>query len=374
MPNVNSLKTVLAITITNCFVVIYSVYFDFYKLHFEELTIQYFILKFSFSLLPVIYFLTFKNISLDRKVFHVAFLWCVCCSISIYYISINYVIGSLQVAIAYVSFFFLPRRQYSIFLITLTISSVLALYYSPSPYGFGAISDDLKTVYADDIISLMALTGACYYFHIYPRIIQLNNDLKFSNIGKASSFIIHEIQKPISRMHEKNIYDEDINSLQNTIDIAKRLQTGSLNSIQHDQVGYNDICNEIIEKYRAYIDFFNIVIDYKFDQIKVRVDSKSLSFILDNLIRNSIEANKDNVEGRRWIKITSTKNKIIIANPYSYPISKDDLFTPLKSSKPGNMGVGLHLCKTIADAQEHQLEVRLKDNFFNVHLTVKSGA
>ena len=369
MPNLNAYKSAMGVVLANCLIVLYSIYFDldYLKYPYSHL---YLIAKISLAFAPIFWLYFFRNVPLDKKLYWLGMGWTLYCAGSIYFISINYIVGSLQLAIAYIGFFFLDKKEFTILYLFVFILTLFAFHYSPSPYGFGSLSKEMKSIYQDDFITLMLMTALSYIFFLYPRIKKIKEDLKFSNIGKASSFILHEIQKPLSRIQDKNFADEDIDSLRKTVAIAKKLQTDSLNDSNKTAVNLKEITESILKNYQEYLEYFQIKITFHYEYEIYRCDLSAITLILDNFIRNAIEANKENEDGKRWIEIKSTKTKIMISNPYLNTISQENLFMPLKSTKPGNMGVGLHLCKTISDAQGHVLDVKLKNNIFAANIII----
>lgn len=325
--------------------------------------------KLFIAIFPMIYFYYFRKISLDKKIFHTSLLWALYCILTTYYLAINYWVAAIQVVVVYTSVLFIDKFQFLITYCILTAGTSAAILMSKSPYGFGSLSMKDRSILFDDFISLQILTGVVYFLVTYPRIKKLKDDLKFSNFGKASSFILHEMQKPINRMHaEGGAMQIELDSLKRTLNIAKQLQSGSLETVKMSAVELDKLCSNTIEKYKEFLDYFQIQITYDLHSKTLRSDEIMLGFIVDNLVRNAIEANKENQSDKRWITFSSQNNYFTITNPYTTMIDESDLFTPLKSSKEGNMGTGLHFCKTISEGLNHSIKARCQNNTFEIRI------
>ena len=367
MPNFNSLKTALYTSILALLIMLYSIKFDIVDLHIPA-TPLLIGLKSFFAFFPVIFFYYFKKINLDKKIFYCSLIWATYCILSTYYLAINYWVSSIQLIIVYTGVLFIDRIQFFIMYSYLLVGTCIAILYSSSPYGFGALGAKHRAILFDDYLSTQFLTGMVYFLVTYPRIKKLKDDLKFSNFGKASSFILHEMQKPLSRMQSDGAMQIEIDSLKRTLNIAQQLHSGSLNTVKFNSVNIEKLCLSTVEKYNEFLEYFQIKVACELQVKNQHSDEVMLGFILDNLIRNAIEANKDNQIDKRWIKIISNNNYLCITNPFTNMIDESDLFTPLKSSKEGNMGTGLHFCKTIADGLNHSVKARCNDNIFEIRI------
>lgn len=347
--------------------VIYSIKFDLVDLQIPY-SLSYISLKLLCALVPVALFIFYKNINLDKKIFACSFVWIFYCAYSTYFYAINYWIASIQVAIVYTSVLFIDRIQFLIMYSTLTLTTSLAILYSKSPYGFGSLTMKERSILFDDYISLQILTGVIYFIVTYPRIRKLKEDLKFSNFGKASSFILHEMQKPLSRLQSLGSMNDELESLRKTLSIAKQLQSGSLDKVKIAPIQIENLCRDNVNKYQEFLDYYKINVRYNLSSKSFKSDRIMLDHMVDNLVRNAIEANKENSLENRWIDFSIDQNQLSISNPYTNMISESDLFTPLKSSKEGNMGTGLHFCKTISDGLNHTMKVKCKNNIFEIRI------
>ena len=367
MIQLNSQKSVKIIAVLSTIMLLYAAYFDIFDLHIP-LTTGYVLQKTFFALIcPFIVFF-FKKIHIDKKVFIMSFIFSTYIGSQVYFYSINYMIGSIQIVIMFTSVLFLEKKQFIIFFTFLTSITLLAMIYTPAKYGFSKFGPEIRDLYINDYISLQFTAGLIYVLITYGRLKKLKEDMKFSNFGKASSFILHEMQKPMNRLNMNEHNNDDLNSLRKTLEIAKKLQQGSITDAKIESISLELIAEEVLSKYKDFLDFYEIKVSLDLLHSKYKTDRELIILILDNLIRNAIEANKENAIDNRWLKITSTPQGFNVFNPFTSMIAASDLFTPLKSSKIGNMGTGLHFCKTISEGLGHTIKVKCKQNVFEAQL------
>jgi signal transduction histidine kinase len=95
----------------------------------------------------------------------------------------------------------------------------------------------------------------------------------------------------------------------------------------------------------------------------VQADRDQLEQVLINLIHNAVEASGDDggsvdiawSENDRWIEITTRDEGTGISDPES-------LFIPFYTTKPNGSGIGLFLCRQIAEAHGGSVSVRNRDD------------
>lgn len=367
MISFNSESTALRVVLFSSLMIAYSIYFDVNDLKIEP-SFFYYSQKIFFCLFPIYFLKKVKKLNIDFKVLMICLIYIVYSILHTYLISINYMISSLQVTLVFTSILFLDKIYYFSTFLFLTIGTTLAIFYSPSIAGFGQYGVDARFLYINDFLSLQILSTIIYFTTVIPRINILKEDLKFSHLGKASSFIIHELQKPINRLMENTSSNEDVIDLQNTLSLAKKIQINSKSEFKFEEIDFCEVVNKVITKYQNFISLLKIDIVFDDQLVKIISDRNTLITITDNLIRNAIEANMAVNEGERWINLKSDQYKITITNPFVNMISESDLFLPMKSSKEGNMGVGLYFCKSLAESMQCSVTAKIIKKKFEIKL------
>ncbi|MBX9615144.1 MAG: PAS domain-containing sensor histidine kinase [Caulobacteraceae bacterium] len=103
-----------------------------------------------------------------------------------------------------------------------------------------------------------------------------------------------------------------------------------------------------------------IVVDVP-DRLGVRCDRVQLQQVLMNLVRNAVDAPAN--DRRRRILITGAaidggvRLTVQDNGPGIAPHLRNRLFTPVASTKPAGMGLGLSICRTIVEAHGGAIEV-----------------
>jgi signal transduction histidine kinase len=244
----------------------------------------------------------------------------------------------------------------------------LAGLYSKNLYSLSQFGDVRRGEDIENFVSLYLMTMIAYGLVTYPRLKKLKDEYKFSKLGKATSFILHEISKPIFSMELENESDKiKIEELKSKLEIARQLQEGLISNKQ-EPVRLDKIIEDVLEENRKFINFFPLNLELNIDEVNWIGDSKLVKTIISNLIRNSIEA-ITTVQVEPFIRINLKNNKLIIVNNFQTSLNENELFQPMKSSKIGNMGMGLYISKSLAESQNLVLMIKIIDNNFVAELS-----
>jgi signal transduction histidine kinase len=224
------------------------------------------------------------------------------------------------------------------------------------------------------LINNICFQGLCYmvyYFVTLPKLKAMEADKKFADYGKTSSFLMHEMAKPLRKMNQDpECFQEELNRLNEIYSIASSLRNKEDPLLVLEEVNINKFINDILSKYETFIKAYDIKMSIQTDVNIILTDKKLIRFSLDNLIKNAIEANVD-FEGDRFIEFKILKNKILIKNPFfDTSFSESNLFKPMSSTKKGHMGVGLYISKMISDTLGHKLHINTSKNFFEVLISL----
>ncbi len=338
--------------------VIYAIYYDLSILKVYPAK-SYIALKLFFIFFPVICYYT----SLIKKEFRELFLaafWIFYCFYHVRFISIAYHLAFVQVAVAFSIMAALKKWEYLFFSISMLIASSYSILFSARDMLYVAPGMTSKP---ETLINSICLQGLCflvYYYITLPKLKITESEKKLANYGKASSFIMHELAKPIDRMiHNPNNLSQEINVIKDILNLS--------NSINHsaekleERIIVNNLVNQHLEKYQEYISDYEIKINLHDHGQKIELlsEEKSLNFIIDNLIKNAIEEVKDfeNIN-KRVIKISIERNSLTIENNIkNSSIINQVEIVAFKSAKDGHMGVGLFLSELLANRIKCSLKI-----------------
>ena len=106
----------------------------------------------------------------------------------------------------------------------------------------------------------------------------------------------------------------------------------------------------------------HITVDANVDPMNVSLDKVKMRRVMDNLIRNAIEAMEDG--GRLTISAREAKDEIVIEvtdTGIGIPDSeKGNLFKPFYTTKPTGIGLGLTYCRRTVEAHKGTIELESK--------------
>jgi len=106
----------------------------------------------------------------------------------------------------------------------------------------------------------------------------------------------------------------------------------------------------------------HITVDVNVDPLKLSLDNVKMRRVMDNLIRNAIEAMEDG--GRLTISAREAEHERVIDvtdTGISIPeTERENLFKPFYTTKPSGIGLGLTYCKWTVEAHKGTIEVESK--------------
>lgn len=205
-----------------------------------------------------------------------------------------------------------------------------------------------------------------YFYHKKNKDIYIQS--KFAQIGMDTSYLVHEIGKPIFRMkNSENINKQDIQKIIEIYSIVDDIRKGESNNISN--VNLNSTIYEVLKDYDEYFHFIELQKVMPSESIYLRANNTAMEIITKNLILNAIEASSRTE--KPIIKIFLKKNELLIENNHC-PTQEDfeENAALLNSQKIGNLGVGLFLTKKLCRINnlELNLESISKGNIFRAYL------
>lgn len=209
-----------------------------------------------------------------------------------------------------------------------------------------------------------------YFYFKKNRDIDINS--KFAQIGMNTSYLVHELGKPIFRLkNNPQRSNEEIEKIIEVYTIINDLKKGSADKLE--EISLNDIIKKTIHDYENILKELNINIVDKCENLKCIGNKASIEIIIKNLLTNAIEAAKNTTDPCLIIQQVG-HNTLQIENnfiPNSNIFNEDDYI--LNSSKSGNLGVGLVLTKQLCLLNNIKFEIRpdIQKNKFKVLLIIK---
>ncbi len=194
---------------------------------------------------------------------------------------------------------------------------------------------------------------------------------RFANIGKQSSYVFHEIKKPINRLiNSSPIHDQDLKRVNNIIlNVELMLSHSEVFSHSFRPFKLKDIFYEIEKDFRDFFEIYNIQFAFIDHDSKDLMANEDLIYqVFNNLTTNAVEAisqNRLNNKMTDMIKVTAKNSgkKVEISFKNTGPTVPSDIqhkiFNPFISTKEkeSNSGLGLSFCKNIIEG--HLGEIRL---------------
>jgi signal transduction histidine kinase len=126
-------------------------------------------------------------------------------------------------------------------------------------------------------------------------------------------------------------------------------------SISRTEINIGNLLTNGVESYEKIASSANIVLNLNIeDNLFSMVDAKAFHQLMENLLTNSVEASEPgnsiditaHGDTNRWISVTITDN----GKGFEPAYLESNLFKPFRSTKKYGLGIGLVICKSIAEA------------------------
>ena len=240
--------------------------------------------------------------------------------------------------------------------------------------------------------------------HLEKQVVKRQNELtrvaRQNSLGEMASSIAHELNHPLTtilnyvkgctrRMDTGSCNQQEIQNVlaqvsqqaQHSANVIKVMMDFVRGDIRlHERIDLNDIICEATELVRLETDtrMIVLVVEPPAKTLIVKVDRVQIEQVILNLVRNAIEAipQTDGFRGRIIIKTGLEENSLarvtVLDNGRGISARmKKDMFTPFLSEKPGGLGLGLSISRSILEAHKGQLQlIRTSDKGSEMSFTL----
>jgi len=212
--------------------------------------------------------------------------------------------------------------------------------------------------------------------------LQITYNWRLNSLGEVASMVAHELSQPLSAATnflaaansalgrpEPNRTDLEglVSSARGQIDRAADIIRGIRSLMTHEKgfqtrENISEVVGEIMPILKLHARETNAKISAVLDPVDfAHCDRVQLQQLVINLVRNAMDAPANGVQRRVEVSGSQTLQgyrMTISDNGPGVPSDMADrLFQPLASSKPGGMGLGLSICRTIVQAHGGDIDL-----------------
>jgi nitrogen fixation/metabolism regulation signal transduction histidine kinase len=206
--------------------------------------------------------------------------------------------------------------------------------------------------------------------------VRVEREDRMTALGTVAASVAHEIRNPLAavegfaRLLERDLPDHQKRMAGKIVQATRQLNYVVTNLLTYtrDQAINpfpHDVCQVIEEAAELVIPMANDR-DIEFTMtlkkgISAFIDGMQIKQLLLNLFINAVQACPVKEDGAIWIEMSKKKNKVVIKvrdNGCGIPANKiNHLFEPFFTMKDGGIGLGLAMCRRIADMHNGSLTV-----------------
>jgi signal transduction histidine kinase len=213
-----------------------------------------------------------------------------------------------------------------------------------------------------------------------------------ASLGRATATIAHEVRNPLNAINmglqRLQLESDNLNNEQQEMLVAMREAVTRTSTIvtelqrfsrklqpENKPVMLQDIINQVLTLYRPTCTDQGISVNCTLQSsMSVAGDRELLTELVENLLKNSMEAQPEGGFIRIQVQDDNNFQVLLIING-GLTLTGDDRLRPGEpyfTSKTRGTGLGLALCKRIAEAHNGQLEILTlpESNTFNVKVTL----
>jgi C4-dicarboxylate-specific signal transduction histidine kinase len=205
---------------------------------------------------------------------------------------------------------------------------------------------------------------------------------RVTTLGELTASIAHEVNQPLAAVvtnagaglrlldvsdlaEAREALSCIINDANRAADVIARIRALTKTPFQKQEVDLNDVVREVAGLTRTEMDRNHVELRTQLadDLPPVQADRIELQQLVLNLIVNAIEAMSDGA--RRDLSISSTTDdanhvrvSVCDTGRGLDPAAADRIFQPFYTTKPGGMGMGLAICRSILERLGGRLSAR----------------
>ena len=294
-------------------------------------------------------------------------------------------VGVLYIIVVFMSIRFCDARGVIIVTLCCAVLTAIGFYLSPgNTWGTTAIANRLLGLLAVGFATYLGLRDRAAQIALHEAWAQLARANRVATMGELTASIGHEIKQPITAIlthanaslrwlaAQPPDLDEVRQTLGMIVSDSRRASevTDRIRSLVKKEpmrsgpLNLNDVVAEVLNFSRTELQKNGIVVETQLagDLWPVPADRVQLQQVLLNLILNAVEAMREADADQRQLTITSRRDGpngvLVVVRDSGKGLSADDLahlFKAFYTSKPGGMGMGLKISRSIAENHNGRL-------------------
>lgn len=273
-----------------------------------------------------------------------------------------YYIAFIETIVLSLLFWRPPTFQFYLQVICGTLGMAISLYFANEFPHTAPGKTARYDVAADSIIFMLNI--AAYHWWV-GRIQEKRRarELNFADLGMRSSYLLHEINRPLSQMtHQQDSIAarQSLDELRSLVDALDGVSRGHLAT--SEKVCAENVIAALRRRYSEYLADFDVKISVE-GESRFDTHEGALELVLKNLFLNALEEAARLPPPRRWINIKlDLIDGVTISNPLSEPkkVKRFNIFDPGFTTKRGHQGMGLSLSRRLADVAKLKLESKVR--------------
>lgn len=273
-----------------------------------------------------------------------------------------YYIGFIETIVLSLLFWRPPTIQFYLQVICGTVGMSISLYFA-NEFPHTAPGKTARYDIAADAVIFVLIIAAYHWWVGRIQEKRRARELSFADLGMRSSYLLHEINRPLSQMTQQQdsiAARQSLNELRKLVDALDGVSRGHL--ITDHQVSVEDIITSLRRRYSEYLADFDVKVSIEGESLFLTHEG-ALELVLKNIFVNALEEAARLPPPRRWINVKlDLVDGVAISNPLSEPkrVKCYNLFEPGFTTKRGHQGMGLSLSRRLAEIAKLRLSSEVR--------------